>query len=113
MQRMVASSISIHASSTSTRAQSRAEGWIASFDFNGASTSIPPLPTIASANESLHDSSITTSTLTGPFCCNHQYSVTAMTTSAGAIAERHAYTAYGQPTILNASGSTLTLPVSS
>ncbi|MFN9712858.1 MAG: RHS repeat domain-containing protein [Planctomycetota bacterium] len=38
---------------------------------------------------------------------NHQYSVTAMTTSTGAIAERYAYTAYGQPTILNASGTPL------
>jgi RHS repeat-associated protein len=50
---------------------------------------------------------MTTSTLTGPFCCNHQYSVTAITTSTGAIAERYAYTAYGQPTILNASGTPL------
>jgi RHS repeat-associated protein len=39
---------------------------------------------------------------------NHQYSVTAITTSTGAIAERYAYTAYGQPTILNASGLPLT-----
>ena len=39
---------------------------------------------------------------------NHQYSVTAVTTSTGAIAERYAYTAYGQPTILNASGLPLT-----
>jgi RHS repeat-associated protein len=107
MQRMVASSIPIHASSTSTRAQSRAGGWIASFDFDGACTSTPPLPTIASPNESLDDSSITTSTLTGPFCCNQQYSVTAITTSTGAIAERYSYTAYGQPTILNASGTPL------
>jgi RHS repeat-associated protein len=38
---------------------------------------------------------------------NHQYSVTAITTSAGAISERYAYTAYGQPTILNASGTPL------
>jgi RHS repeat-associated protein len=36
---------------------------------------------------------------------NQQYSITAMTTSTGAVAERYAYTAYGQPTILNASGS--------
>jgi RHS repeat-associated protein len=90
MQRMVASSIPIHASSASTRAQSREGGWI------------------ASTNELLHDSSTTTSTLTGPFCCNHQYSVTAITTSTGAIAERYANTAYGQPTILNASGLALT-----
>jgi RHS repeat-associated protein len=39
---------------------------------------------------------------------NQQYSVTAITTSTGAIAERYAYTAYGQPTILNASGLPLT-----
>jgi RHS repeat-associated protein len=39
---------------------------------------------------------------------NHQYSVTAVTTSTGAIAERYAYSAYGQPTILNASGLPLT-----
>jgi RHS repeat-associated protein len=39
---------------------------------------------------------------------NGQYSITAMTTSTGAVAERYAYTAYGQPTILNASGSVLT-----
>jgi RHS repeat-associated protein len=38
---------------------------------------------------------------------NHQYSVTAITTSTGAIAERYAYTAYGQPTILNASGAVI------
>jgi RHS repeat-associated protein len=38
---------------------------------------------------------------------NHQYSVTAVTTSAGAIAERYAYTAYGLPAILDASASVL------
>jgi RHS repeat-associated protein len=39
---------------------------------------------------------------------NQQYSITAITTSTGAVAERYAYTAYGQPTILNASGTVLT-----
>jgi RHS repeat-associated protein len=38
---------------------------------------------------------------------NHQYSITAMTTSTGAVAERYVYTAYGQPTILDASGTVL------
>jgi RHS repeat-associated protein len=38
---------------------------------------------------------------------NHQYSVTAVTTSTGSIAERYAYSAYGQPTILDPSGVTL------
>ncbi|MFN9983382.1 MAG: RHS repeat-associated core domain-containing protein, partial [bacterium] len=38
---------------------------------------------------------------------NQQYSITAVTTSAGAIAERYAYSAYGEPTILDGSGSVL------
>jgi RHS repeat-associated protein len=38
---------------------------------------------------------------------NHQYSVTAVTTSAGSIAERYAYPAYGQPTVLDAAGTIL------
>jgi len=38
---------------------------------------------------------------------NQQYSVTAVTTSAGAVTERYAYTAYGLPTILDASASVL------
>jgi len=38
---------------------------------------------------------------------NQQYSVTAVTTSAGAIAERYAYSAYGEPTICDASGSVI------
>jgi hypothetical protein len=36
---------------------------------------------------------------------NQQYSVYAVTTSAGAVTERYAYSAYGQPTILDISGS--------
>jgi RHS repeat-associated protein len=38
---------------------------------------------------------------------NQQYSITAVTTSAGTISERYAYTAYGQPTTLDASGTVL------
>ena len=38
---------------------------------------------------------------------NQQYSITAVTTSAGAIAERYAYSAYGEPTICGSSGSPL------
>ena len=38
---------------------------------------------------------------------NQQFSITAVTTSSGSVAERYAYTAYGQPTILDSSGSIL------
>ena len=62
---------------------------------------------IASLHELHGDSWPSSSTGTRSFCCNQQYSVTAVTTSAGAIAERYAYSAYGQPTILDASASVL------
>ena len=39
---------------------------------------------------------------------NQQYSITALTNSTGAVVERYAYTAYGVPTITNASGTVLT-----
>ncbi|MFO0940477.1 MAG: RHS repeat-associated core domain-containing protein [Pirellulales bacterium] len=39
---------------------------------------------------------------------NQQYSITAVSNSAGAVQERYAYTAYGVPTIANASGAVLT-----
>jgi RHS repeat-associated protein len=38
---------------------------------------------------------------------NHQYSVYALTDSSGNVSERYAYTAYGQPTFLDASGTVL------
>jgi RHS repeat-associated protein len=51
------------------------------------------------------ESYVASTNCTSDFCCNQQYSVTAITTAAGAIAERYAYTAYGLPTILNASAT--------
>ena len=39
---------------------------------------------------------------------NQQYSVYALTDSSGAVSERYAYTAYGQPTFLNASATVQT-----
>jgi RHS repeat-associated protein len=39
---------------------------------------------------------------------NQQYSVTALSDSSGNVSERYTYTAYGQPTFLNASGTVQT-----
>lgn len=39
---------------------------------------------------------------------NGQYSITALTNASGTIVERYAYTAYGQPTFTDASGTPLT-----
>jgi RHS repeat-associated protein len=38
---------------------------------------------------------------------NQQYSVYALTDSSGNVSERYAYSAYGEPTVLNASGSVI------
>jgi len=107
MHRMVTAPILTYSSNDITRAQSRAGEWTASFDFDVEGITTATLPNIASTNESLEDSSLSLCNSTGAFCCNQQYSVTAITTSAGAISERYAYTAYGLPTILNASGTVI------
>jgi RHS repeat-associated protein len=107
MHTMVTAPICTYSPSDITRAQSRAGEWNASFAFDVAFTATPSYLTAVASNESLADSSLPLCNFTGAFCCNHQHSVTAITTSAGAISERYAYTAYGQPTILNASGTVI------
>ncbi|MFN9411582.1 MAG: RHS repeat domain-containing protein [Pirellula sp.] len=60
------------------------------------------------STKALHGEVATTSPATSTHNhSNQQYSVTAVTTSAGAIAERYAYSAYGEPTTLNGSGSAI------
>jgi RHS repeat-associated protein len=107
MHRMVTAPICTYSSNAITRAQSRAGEWNASFDFDVESITTATLLNIASTNESLADSSRSLCNSTGAFCRNQQYSITAVTTSAGAIAERYAYSAYGEPTVCDGSGSTL------
>ena len=89
------------------RAQARARGrnTYSAFDFCAyvdSMTSTAPLTMQTHAR-----SEYTFTNCTGTNLSNHQYSITAITTSAGAISERYAYTAYGQPTILNASGTVI------
>jgi RHS repeat-associated protein len=107
MHTMVTAPILTYSPNDITRAQSRAGEWNASFAFDVAFTATPSYLDVVAPNELLADSSLPLCNFTGAFCCNHQYSVTAITTSTGAIAERYAYTAYGQPTILNASGAVI------
>ncbi|AMV32625.1 tRNA nuclease WapA precursor [Pirellula sp. SH-Sr6A] len=60
-----------------------------------------------SINASVGPSPAEATTATWHYHRNQQYSITAITTSSGSVAERYAYTAYGQPTILDGSGSVL------
>jgi RHS repeat-associated protein len=75
------------------------------FDFGACLDS--STSTISFARQTPDQSHVKDRNRAGEYCCNQQYSVTAITTSTGTIAERYAYSAYGQPTILDASGSIL------
>jgi RHS repeat-associated protein len=65
---------------------------------------------IAQQNRSLLHRAATTlqPNVASRYHCNQQYSITAITSSTGSVLERYAYTAYGVPSICNASGTLLT-----
>ena len=107
MDCMVASSIPCKLSLCADRAHARAGDSHASTGIDFACPTSQSVFAIASPHELHGSSSPSSSTGTRSFCCHHQYSVTAITTSTGAVAERYAYSAYGQPTILDPSGVAL------
>jgi RHS repeat-associated protein len=107
MHCMVASSIPCKLSLCADRAHACAGDSYVSSAINVACPTTQSVLAIASPHELHGNSWPSSSTGTSSFCCNQQYSVTAVTTSTGSIAERYAYSAYGQPTILDASASVL------
>ena len=107
MRTMDALSIRYNSSLCADRAHARAGDSHASTGIDFACTTTQRVIAIASPHELHGDSWPSSPTGTSSFCCNHQYSITAVTTSTGNIAERYAYTAYGLPTILDPSGVTL------
>jgi len=113
MHCMVASSIPCKLSLCADRAHARAGDSHASSAIDVACPTTQKVLAIASPHELHGDSWPSSSTGTRSFCCNQQFSITAITNSTGAISERYAYSAYGQPTILDASGSSLSPQVSS
>jgi RHS repeat-associated protein len=107
MHCMVASSIPCKLSLCADRAHACAGDSYVSSGIDVSCPTTQSVLAIASPHELHGDSWPSSSTGTRSFCCNQQYSITAITTSTGAISERYAYTAYGQPTILDASASVL------
>ena len=87
------------------RAQARAGGQDAHVRFDFVAYLDSSTSTTQLAKQTLDQSHVEDRNRAGEYCCNQQYSVTAITTATGAIAERYAYTAYGLPTILNASAT--------
>jgi hypothetical protein len=77
------------------------------FGCTEASTTVLRCFDVHSINASVGPSTDEATTATWRYQSNQQYSITAVTTSSGSAAERYAYTAYGQPTILDGSGSVL------
>jgi RHS repeat-associated protein len=104
---MVASSIPCKLSLCADRAHACAGDSYVSSAIDVACPTSQSVFAIASPHELHGDSWPSSPTGTSSFCCNQQFSITAITNSTGAISERYAYTAYGQPTILDASGSIL------
>ena len=107
MRNMDALSIRYNSSHSTDREHACAGDSYASSGIDVACPTTQRVFAIASPHELHGDSWPSSSTGTRSFCCNHQYSITAVTTSTGSIAERYAYSAYGQPTILDASASVL------
>ncbi len=79
----------------------------ATFGCTEATTPAWPHFHVHSINASDGPSPDEATTATWRYQRNQQYSITTVTTSSGSVAERYAYTAYGQPTILDGSGSVL------
>ncbi len=104
---MVASPIPFKLSLCADRAHASAGDSHTSSGIDVASPTTQNVLAISSPHELHGDSWTSSSTGTRSFCCNRQYSITAITKSAGAVAERYAYSAYGEPTICDASGSVL------
>jgi RHS repeat-associated protein len=77
------------------------------FGCTEATTPAGPCFHVHSINASVGPSPDEATTATWRYQRNQQYSITAVTTSSGSVAERYAYTVYGQPTILDGSGSVL------
>jgi len=107
MHCMVASSIPCKISLCADRAHACAGDSHVSSGIDVACPTTQSVFAIASPHELHGDSWPSSSTGTRSFCCNQQYSITAVTTSTGSIAERYAYSSYGQPTVLDASASVL------
>ena len=108
MHCMVASSIPCKLSLCADRAHACAGDSYVSSGIDVACPTSQSVFAIASPHESPEDSWPSSSTGTRSFCCNQQYSVYALTDSSGNVSERYAYTAYGQPTFLNASATVQT-----
>jgi RHS repeat-associated protein len=79
----------------------------ATFGCTEATTPASPFFSVHSINASVGPSPDEATSATWHYQRNQQFSITAVTTSSGSVAERYAYTAYGQPTILDGSGSVL------
>ena len=102
---LIPSHLQLEPSNSRTRVPAGGIDLIASIDFksDGATTA-----TLSSSTKVSHgEDTISSAEVATPNHSNQQYSIYAITDAAANIAERYAYTAYGQPTFLNAAASVI------
>ena len=102
---LIPSHLQLEPSNSRTRVPAGGIDLIASIDFksDGATTA-----TLSSSTKVSHgEDTISSAEVATPNHSNQQYSIYAITDAAANIVERYAYTAYGQPTILNAAATVI------
>jgi RHS repeat-associated protein len=102
---LIPSHLQLEPSNSRTRVPAGGIDLIASIDFtsDGATTA-----TLSSSTKVSHgEDTISSAEVATPNHSNQQYSIYAITNAAASIVERYAYTAYGQPTILNAAATVI------
>jgi RHS repeat-associated protein len=95
------------------RAQAHAGGFGTYTRFDFGCIEAGPLSTVTISMQTPGTNDSGAGKPTDEYCRNHQFSITCISNNSGAISERYAYTAYGMPTICDASGTPLTIQTSS
>jgi RHS repeat-associated protein len=103
---LIPSHLQLEPSNSRTRVPAGGIDLIASIDFGSDGANAATLS--SSTKLSQGEDAILSAEAATPNHSNQQYSIYAITDAAANIAERYAYTAYGQPTILNAAATVLT-----
>jgi RHS repeat-associated protein len=102
---LIPSHLQLEPSNSRTRVPAGGINLIASIDFESDESTTA---TLSSSTKVLQgDDAISSAQVATPNHSNQQYSIYAITDAAANIAERYAYTAYGQPTILDAAATVI------
>ena len=102
---LIPSHLQLAPSNSRTRVPAGGIDLIASIDFESDWATTATLSSFTKVSQG--DDAISSDEVATPNHSNQQYSIYAITNAAASIVERYAYTAYGQPTILNAAATVI------